>query len=68
MEKIKGVGGGGGRRWVQLGWGGGMGRKGIQLYLNNNKIFFKKVKIIQLLLKVAHENEYIYCHLTERGN
>ena len=31
MDKIKGVGGGGGGRWVQLGWGGGMGRKGIQL-------------------------------------
>ena len=44
MDKIKGEGGGGGGRWVQLGWGGGMGRKGIQLYLNNNKIFlmFKK--------------------------
>ena len=24
-------GGGGGGRWVQLGWGGGMGRKGTQL-------------------------------------
>ena len=31
MGKIKGDGGGGGGRWVQLGWGGGMGRKGIQL-------------------------------------
>ena len=31
MDKIKGEGGGGGRRWVQLGWGGEMGRKGIQL-------------------------------------
>ena len=31
MDKIKGEGGGKGRRWVQLGWGGGMGRKGIQL-------------------------------------
>ena len=31
MDKIKGVGGGGGGRWLQLGWGGGMGRKGIQL-------------------------------------
>ena len=31
MDKIKGEGGGGGGRWVQLGWGGGMGRKGIQL-------------------------------------
>ena len=31
MDKIKGVGGGGGGRGVQLGWGGGMGRKGIQL-------------------------------------
>ena len=30
MDKTKGEGGGGGR-WVQLGWGGGMGRKGIQL-------------------------------------
>ena len=29
MDKIKGEGGGGGGRWVQLGWGGGMGRKGI---------------------------------------
>ena len=28
---IKGEGGGGGGRWVQLGWGGRMGRKGIQL-------------------------------------
>ena len=27
MDKIKGEGGGGGGRWVQLGWGGGMGRK-----------------------------------------
>ena len=26
-----GDGGGGGGRWVQLGWGGGKGRKGIQL-------------------------------------
>ena len=43
MDKIKGEGGGGGGRWVQLGWGGGMGRKGIQLYLNNNKNF-KKIK------------------------
>ena len=31
MDKIKGEAGGGGGRWVQLGWGGGMGRKGIQL-------------------------------------
>ena len=31
MNKIKEVGGGGGGRWVQLGWGGGVGRKGIQL-------------------------------------
>ena len=31
MDKIKGEGGGGAGRWVQLGWGGGMGRKGIQL-------------------------------------
>ena len=31
MDKIKGEGGGGGGKWVQLGWGGGMGRKGIQL-------------------------------------
>ena len=31
MDKIKGEGGGGGWRWVPLGWGGGMGRKGIQL-------------------------------------
>ena len=31
MDGIKGEGGGGGWRWVQLGWGGGMGRKGIQL-------------------------------------
>ena len=31
MDKIKGEGGGGGERWVQLGWGGGMGREGIQL-------------------------------------
>ena len=31
MDKIKGVGGGGRRRWVWLGWGVGMGRKGIQL-------------------------------------
>ena len=31
MDKIKGEGGGGGGRRVQLGWGGGMGRKGIQL-------------------------------------
>ena len=31
MEKIKGKGGGGGRRGVQLGWGGGMGRKSTQL-------------------------------------
>ena len=31
MDKIKGEGGDGGGRWVQLGWGGGMGRKGIQL-------------------------------------
>ena len=30
-NNIKGEGGGGGGRWVQLGWGGGMGRKGIQL-------------------------------------
>ena len=31
MDQIKGEGGGGGGRWVQLGWGGGMGSKGIQL-------------------------------------
>ena len=31
MDKIKGEGGGGGGKWVQLGWGGGMGRKGTQL-------------------------------------
>ena len=31
MDKIKGEGGGGGGRWVQLGWSGGMGRKGTQL-------------------------------------
>ena len=31
IDKIKGEGGGGGGRWVQLGWGGGMGRKGTQL-------------------------------------
>ena len=31
MDKIKGEGGGGGGRWVQLGWGGGLGRKGTQL-------------------------------------
>ena len=31
MDKTQGEGGGGGGRWVQLGWGGGMGRKGIQL-------------------------------------
>ena len=31
MDKIKGEGGGGRSRWVQLGSGGGMGRKGIQL-------------------------------------
>ena len=31
MDKIKGEGGGGGWRLVQLGWGGGMGRKDIQL-------------------------------------
>ena len=31
MDKMKGEGGGGGRRCVQLGWGGGMGGKGIQL-------------------------------------
>ena len=42
MEKTKGEGGGGGGKWVQLGWGGGMGRKGIQLLLNNNKNNNKK--------------------------
>ena len=31
MYKIKGEGGGGGRREFLLGWGGRMGRKGIQL-------------------------------------
>ena len=31
MDKIKAEDGGGGGRWVRLGWGGGMGRKGIQL-------------------------------------
>ena len=31
MDKIKGEGGGGGGRSVQLGWGGRVGRKGIQL-------------------------------------
>ena len=31
QKSIMGDGGGGGGRWVQLGWGGGMGRKGIQL-------------------------------------
>ena len=31
MDKMKGEGGHGGGRWVQLGWGRGMGRKGIQL-------------------------------------
>ena len=31
MDKTKGEGGGGGGRWVQLGWGGLMGRKGTQL-------------------------------------
>ena len=40
MDKIGA--GGGGRRWVQLGWGGGKGRKGIELYLNNNKNFKKR--------------------------
>ena len=30
-DKIKGEGGGGGRRGVRLGWGGGVGRKGRQL-------------------------------------
>ena len=44
MDKTKGEGGGGGGRWVQLGWGGRMGRKGIQLYLNNNKNFKKRKK------------------------
>ena len=39
MDQIKGEGGVGGGRGVQLGWGGGMGRKGIQLQLNNNKNF-----------------------------
>ena len=29
------------RNPIPLGWGGGVGRKGIQLQLNNNKIFFK---------------------------
>ena len=31
MDKIKGEDGGGGGRWVWLGWGGGMGRKCRQL-------------------------------------
>ena len=31
MDEIKGEGGGGRGRWVQLGCGRGMGRKGIQL-------------------------------------
>ena len=31
MDKIKGEGGGGRGREVQLGWRGGMGRKGIKL-------------------------------------
>ena len=31
MDKIKGEGGGGGGRWVQLEWGGGNGIKGRQL-------------------------------------
>ena len=31
MDQIKREGGGGGGRWVQLGWGGRMGRKGTQL-------------------------------------
>ena len=30
-DKIKGEGGDGRQRWVQLGWGGAMGRTGIQL-------------------------------------
>ena len=30
-DKIKGEGGGGGGRWVGLGWDGAMGRKGRQL-------------------------------------
>ena len=31
MDQIKGEDGGGGGRWVQLGWGVGKRRKGIQL-------------------------------------
>ena len=31
MDKIKGEGGGGGGKWVRLGWGGGIKRKGVQL-------------------------------------
>ena len=31
VDKIKGEAGGGGGRWVWLGWGGGMGTKGIQM-------------------------------------
>ena len=51
MDKIGGAGGGGGGRWVQLGWGGGKGRKGIQLQLNNNKNFFKKINIPFIIYK-----------------
>ena len=31
MDKTKGEVGGGGGRWVHLGWGVDMGRKGVQL-------------------------------------
>ena len=31
MDKTKGEGGGGGRKWVWLGWDGGVGRKCRQL-------------------------------------
>ena len=36
VDKTKGEGGGGGGRWVRLGWGGGMGKKGVCTLLDGN--------------------------------
>ena len=42
MDQIKGDGGGGGGRWVQLGWGGGREEKAYNCNRITIKINFKK--------------------------
>ena len=43
MDKTKGEGGSRRGRWLWLGWSRNVGRKCRQLYLNINKIIFKKL-------------------------